>query len=82
MILNIESAFQRSSADVHPGNAGLTRRFDAKAASLQRTGQLCTFPSSLAKKAATSAATRIQDPREDFPPSIPIATQATGVAGR
>ncbi len=99
----------------------LTRQFDAKAVSLQRTGQLGTFPSSLGQEAATvglGAAMHADDvllptyrehgallwrgvtfvemflawsgdergnaysgPREDFPPAIPIATQATQAAG-
>ena len=99
----------------------LTRQFDAKAVSLQRTGQLGTFPSSLGQEASTvglAAAMHADDvllptyrehgallwrgvtfvemflswsgdergnaysgPREDFPPAIPIATQATQAAG-
>ena len=99
----------------------LTRQFDAKAVSLQRTGQLGTFPSSLGQEAVTvglAGAMHDDDvllptyrehgalmwrgvsfvemflawsgdergnaysgPREDFPPAIPIATQATQAAG-
>ncbi len=99
----------------------MTRQFDAKAVSLQRTGQLGTFPSSLGQEAVTVglAGARHDDdvllptyrehgallwrgvsfvemflawsgdergnaysgPREDFPPAIPIATQATQAAG-
>ncbi len=99
----------------------LTRLFDAKAVSLQRTGQLGTFPSSLGQEAVTvglGAAMHADDvllptyrehgamlwrgvtivemflawsgdergnaysgPRQDFPPAIPIATQATQAAG-
>ena len=99
----------------------LTRQFDAKAVSLQRTGQLGTCPSSLGQEASTvglAAAMHADDvllptyrehgallwrgvtfvemflswsgdergnaysgPREDFPPAIPIATQATQAAG-
>ena len=99
----------------------MTRQFDAKAVSLQRTGQLGTFPSSLGQEAVTvglAGAMHDDDvllptyrehgallwrgvsfvemflawsgdergnaysgPREDFPPAIPIATQATQAAG-
>ena len=101
----------------------LTRQFDAKAVSLQRTGQLGTYPSSLGQEAVTvglasamepedvllptyreqgaqhwrgvtllemfqywggdERGTHYAGPREDFPPSVPIATHtlhAVGVA--
>lgn len=101
----------------------LTRAFDAKAVSLQRTGQLGTYPSSLGQEAVTvGLASAMHDddvlfptyrehgsqhwrgvtlkemllywggdergcnyavPREDFPPSVPIASHtlhAVGVA--
>jgi pyruvate dehydrogenase E1 component alpha subunit len=101
----------------------LTRTFDARAVSLQRTGQLGTFPSSLGQEAAmvglaaamhdddvllgtyreqgaqlwrgvtllelfrywggNESGTNYAVPRQDFPPSIPIATHtlhAVGVA--
>ena len=99
----------------------LTRAFDAKAVSLQRTGQLGTYPSSLGQEAATvglasamhdddvllptyrehgaqhwrgvtmvemflywggdERGTDYQGPREDFPPAVPIATQALHASG-
>jgi pyruvate dehydrogenase E1 component alpha subunit len=99
----------------------LTRSFDAKAVSMQRTGQLGTFPSSLGQEAATvglaaamhaddvllgtyreqgaqlwrgvtllelfrywggnEAGTNYAVPRQDFPPSVPIATHALHAVG-
>ena len=98
-----------------------TRQFDAKAVSLQRTGQLGTFPSSTGQEAACvglASAMKPDDvllatyrdhgaylwrgvsltemflawggdergndyavPRQDFPPSIPIASHAPHAVG-
>jgi pyruvate dehydrogenase E1 component alpha subunit len=98
-----------------------TRTFDARAVSLQRTGQLGTFPSSLGQEAAevglaagmhdddvllgtyreqgaqlwrgvslvelfrywggNESGTNYAVPRQDFPPSIPIATHALHAVG-